>query len=79
MVRLVIATSVSRRGVRLRVSNACRPAHLAPAAFSADEIRNHRAIHTTGALARRELGSMKHFSIDSHWDAIKGQLKERYS
>ena len=22
---------------------------------------------------------MKHFSIDRHWDAIKGQLKERYS
>ncbi|MEO6740643.1 MAG: hypothetical protein ABIP20_10340 [Chthoniobacteraceae bacterium] len=21
---------------------------------------------------------MKHFSIDSHWDAIKGQLKQRY-
>ena len=22
---------------------------------------------------------MKHFSLDSHWDAIKAQLKERYS
>ena len=22
---------------------------------------------------------MKHFSIENHWDAIKGQLKQRYA
>ena len=34
--------------------------------------------HTTAAPPLRELGSMKHFTFDNHWDAIKGQLKQRY-
>ncbi len=47
--------------------------------FFHEKIQNRLAIHTTGRRPFRELGSMKHFSIGSHWDAIKGQLKERYS
>ena len=37
-----------------------------------------RKIHTAGTQSRREIGSMKHFYIDHHWDAIKGQLRQRY-
>lgn len=48
------------------------------AASSPDEIRNRPEIHTSGTRADREAGSMKHFYIDHHWDAIKSQLKHRY-
>lgn len=37
-----------------------------------------RAFHTTGARLCRETGGMKHFTFDNHWDAMKGQLKQRY-
>ena len=47
--------------------------------FLAGDFRSRREIHTAGRRARREIGDMKHFYIDHHWDAIKGQLKQRYA